>query len=71
MPRVNSSTGAFFDSVDQDRAAFVRHYYKVEWPSRHLYHAMLNTSIGDDATVDTILNLIEAANRREAEHGKS
>ena len=59
------------DTVDQQRATFVRHYYKVEWPSRHLYHAMLNTNIGDDATVDTILNLIEAANRREAEHGKT
>jgi cytidylate kinase len=59
------------DTVDRDRAAFIRHYYNAEWPSRHLYHAMLNTNIGDDATVDTILNLIEAANRREAEHGKS
>ncbi|HEX3720766.1 MAG TPA: cytidylate kinase-like family protein [Verrucomicrobiae bacterium] len=59
------------DTVDQERATFIRHYYKVEWPSRHLYHAMLNTAIGDEATVDTILNLIEAANRREAERGKS
>ncbi len=59
------------DTVDEDRAAFIRHYYHAEWPSRHLYHAMLNTNIGDDAAVDTILNLIEAANRREEEHGKS
>jgi cytidylate kinase len=59
------------DTVDQERAAFIRHYYHAEWPSRHLYHVMLNTNIGDGATVDTILNLIEAANRREAEHGKS
>jgi hypothetical protein len=26
---------------------------------------MLNTADGEDTTVDTILNLIEAANRRE------
>jgi hypothetical protein len=27
---------------------------------------MLNTAAGEDATVETIFNLIEAANRREA-----
>jgi cytidylate kinase len=59
------------DTVDQERAEFIRHYYQVEWPSRHLYHAMLNTSIGYEATVDSILNLVEAANRREAERATS
>jgi cytidylate kinase len=59
------------DTVDEERAAFIRHYYHAEWPARHLYHTMINTNIGDDAAVDTILNLIEDANRREAEHGKS
>ncbi len=54
------------DTVDQERIAFIRHYYKAEWPTRHLYHAMLNTAAGEDATVETILSLIEAANRREA-----
>ena len=54
------------DTVDQERKDFIRHYYKAEWPSRHLYHAMLNTAAGYDATVETILSLIEAANRREA-----
>jgi cytidylate kinase len=54
------------DTVDDERRAFVRHYYNAEWPSRHLYHAMLNTAMGEDATVDTILGLIAAADRREA-----
>ena len=54
------------DTVDQERKDFIRHYHNAEWPSRHLYHAMLNTAIGEDATVDTILSLIDAANRREA-----
>ena len=54
------------DTVDEERKEFVRHYHNAEWPSRHLYHAMLNTSMGEDATVETILNLIDAANRREA-----
>jgi cytidylate kinase len=54
------------DTVDQERKAFIKHYYNADWPSRHLYHAMLNTAAGEDATVETIFNLIEAANRREA-----
>jgi cytidylate kinase len=54
------------DTVDRDRMAFIRHYYNAEWPARHLYHAMLNTAAGQDATVETILGLVEAANRREA-----
>jgi len=54
------------DTVDQERVAFIRHYYNAEWPTRHLYHAMLNTAAGLEATVETILSLIEGANRREA-----
>jgi cytidylate kinase len=53
------------DTVDQERSAFIRHYYNSDWPARHLYHVMLNTAAGEDATVETILSLIEAANRRE------
>ena len=53
------------DTVDAERIAFIRHYYNADWPARHLYHAMLNTAAGQDATVETILSLIESANRRE------
>jgi cytidylate kinase len=54
------------DTVDQERIAFIRHYFHTEWPLRLLYHAMLNTVAGEDATVETILSLIAAADRREA-----
>jgi cytidylate kinase len=57
------------DTVDQERAAFIRHYYNADWPARHLYHAMLSTADGEDSTVETILSLVEAANRHE-ETGK-
>lgn len=53
------------DTVDEDRRAFIRHYHNAEWPSRHLYHAMLNTAAGEQTTVQTILNLIGEANRHE------
>jgi cytidylate kinase len=53
------------ETVDQERMAFVRHYYKAEWPARHFYHAMLNTTPGTEAMVETIVSLVEAADRRE------
>jgi cytidylate kinase len=55
------------DTVDEERRQFIRHYYNSEWPARHLYHAMLNTAVGEDTTVETILGLIAEANRRETE----
>ncbi len=55
------------DTVDEERREFIRHYYKADWPARHLYHAMLSTAAGEDATVEDILGLIDAANRREIE----
>ncbi len=46
------------DSVDSERADYIRKYFGVEWPARTTYHAMLNTSIGDDAVVRVIANLM-------------
>jgi hypothetical protein len=51
------------DSVDEDRKKFVKHYLGNEWPNRHLFHAMVNTGIGDDETVESILHLLETLNR--------
>jgi len=48
------------DSVDQERAEFIQKYFGVKWPARNLYHAMINTAIGDAAVVHMILELIKA-----------
>lgn len=44
------------DSVDRERIAFVKHYFGANWPTRSLYHVMLNTAVGNDAVVETILS---------------
>ena len=44
------------DSVDRDRVEFIQKYFHVEWPTRWLYHIMVNTSIGDQLAVQTILD---------------
>ncbi len=53
------------DTMDEERRKFVKHQFGYEWPDRHLFHAMLNTALGDDATVEAILHLLKAANRSE------
>jgi cytidylate kinase len=44
------------DTVDRERIAYVKHYFGADWPTRSLYHVMLNTAVGNDAVVQTILN---------------
>ncbi len=47
------------DTVDRERADFIQKYFQVEWPNRALYHAMINTAVGDEAVVDTILDFMK------------
>lgn len=46
------------DTVDRERAAFIKNYFHVEWPNRQVYHAMLNTDLGEEAVVEAILNFL-------------
>jgi cytidylate kinase len=43
------------DSVDRERIAYVKHYFNADWPTRSLYHLMLNTAVGNEPVVRTIL----------------
>lgn len=47
---------ALVDTVDRERAAFIRNYFHVEWPNLPIYHAMLNTMAGDETVVNAILS---------------
>ncbi|MGH9773826.1 MAG: AAA family ATPase [Candidatus Acidiferrales bacterium] len=47
------------DTVDHERIDFIQKYFHVEWPSRSVYHTMINTSIGDETVVQTILNFMK------------
>jgi cytidylate kinase len=46
------------DTVDNDRADFIKKYFDKEWPNRHLYQLMINSRIGDEAVVRTVLNAV-------------
>ena len=48
-------------TVDEERAAFIKQYFNVEWPDRHKFHLMVNSAMGENAAVDTILYTIALA----------
>jgi cytidylate kinase len=56
------------DSVDPGRAAFVKRYFGKDWPNRHLYHVMINTIIGLDATLDLLLQTLAAIQANPETH---
>jgi len=67
LKRVGNEKEAVYlvDSMDEDRRKFVKHHFGHDWPDRQLFHAMLNTGVGDDTAIETILNMLNAVNRNE------
>ena len=52
------------DTVDRDRIEFVKHYFGADWPTRCLYHLMVNTAIGDENVMSTILSTMYTLERK-------
>ena len=52
------------DTIDRERAAFVRKYFNAEWPCRRLYHLMLNSDHGIHHVTDIILATMESLERQ-------
>ena len=51
------------DTIDKERAAFVRKYFNAEWPCRRLYHLMLNSDHGIEHATHVILTTMESLER--------
>jgi hypothetical protein len=47
------------DTIDRDRAAFVKRYLKLNWPEIHLYDAMFNTERGDSFVAGMIAHCVQ------------
>ena len=54
------------DTVDRDRIEFVKHYFNADWPTRCLYHMMINTAIGNEHVLSAILSMKETLENRLA-----
>ena len=44
------------ESVDQERAAFIKKHFGVDFPCRHFFHIMINSTMGEEAAAQTIIN---------------
>lgn len=51
------------DSVDRERRAWVKHYFDADWPTRSLYHMMLNTAVGNAPVIQTILSTMRTVEK--------
>jgi len=47
------------DTIDKDRAAFIKRYLKLSWPEHHLYGAMFNTETGDSFVADMLVCCVQ------------
>ncbi|MGD0466975.1 MAG: cytidylate kinase-like family protein [Terriglobales bacterium] len=57
----NTEGGAetLVNTIDTERAAFIKRYFHAEWPNRSVYHAMINTASGDEMVVRAILSFFQ------------
>jgi cytidylate kinase len=51
-------------TVDSDRAEYIKQYFDVEWPDRHLFHLMINSASGEEVVVETILDAVTEFDKR-------
>jgi cytidylate kinase len=54
------------DTVDHERILFVKHYFGADWPTRSLYDVMINTAMGDENVLSTILHSMRSTEREYA-----
>jgi len=52
------------DTIDRDRITFVKHYFNADWPTRSLYHMMINTAIGNENVLEMILSTKQMLERK-------
>jgi cytidylate kinase len=51
------------DTVDRERMLFIKHYFGADWPTRSLYHMMINTALGDENVISMILHSMRTLER--------
>jgi len=63
--KTESEAAELAETVDRDRAEYIKTYFHVEWPARReLFHLMINTGLCDDLAVETILHAVSLLERQ-------
>jgi cytidylate kinase len=46
------------ETVDRDRADFIQQNFGIQFPARHFFHLMVNSTMGETAVVQTVLDAL-------------
>jgi cytidylate kinase len=46
------------ETVDRERAAYIKQHFGIDWPTREYFDLMINTNMGDERVVETILHAV-------------
>ena len=55
------------ETVDRDRAAYIKQYFDVEWPPRYLFEMMINSKVGLETVVRMILDAVSLSEKVSGE----
>jgi hypothetical protein len=58
MGKSEKEANELAETVDRDRADFIKQYFNVEWPGRHRFHLMVNSGLGEATSVEIILDAL-------------
>jgi Cytidylate kinase-like family len=56
------------DTIDVDRAAFVKKFFRLNWPEIHLYDAMFNTETGDSFVAGMLAHCVQQLLATDEKH---
>ncbi len=63
LGKSRSDAEQLIETIDRERAAFIKKYHGKVWPQRDLYHMMINTKVGDEIVMDMILHEVDLLNK--------
>lgn len=69
LGKTEAEAAELVGAIDHERATFVKKYFGKEWPSRHLYHLMINSAVGDNVVIRTILDEVETLSHAKSKSG--
>lgn len=61
--RITGNAEDMVNTIDAERIAFIKKYFQADWPTRSLYNVMLNTGMGNEVVITTILETMHHLER--------
>lgn len=64
MGRTEHEAIDLVETVDRERSEYIQKYFNIDWPSRQFFHLMINSGMGDEMTVETILHTVSSFDKQ-------